>query len=82
MAYALRYLQKSNEQVYLISTDGEQQEGQVWEAVMFAGKHKLPNLTMIIDRNNIQIDGNTEDIMPIEPLAKKYQADELNCGCH
>jgi transketolase len=74
MAYALRYLQKSNEQVYLISTDGEQQEGQVWEAVMFAGKHKLPNLTMIIDRNNIQIDGNTEDIMPIEPLAKKYQA--------
>ena len=41
---------------------------------MFAGKYRLTNLTAIMDRNNIQIDGNTEDIMPLEPLADKYRA--------
>jgi transketolase len=55
-------------------SDGEQQEGQIWEAVMFAGKYKLHNLTAIIDRNNIQIDGNTEDVMPLESLRAKYEA--------
>ena len=74
IAYAIRYFEKSNQMVYCISSDGEQNEGQTWEAIMFAAKYKLPNLTMIIDRNNIQSDGNTEDIMPIEPLTKKYQA--------
>ncbi len=59
---------------YLIGSDGEMNEGQVWEAVMFAGKEKLQNLTCIIDRNNIQIDGNTEDIMPLEPLPDKWRA--------
>jgi transketolase len=54
--------------------DGEQQEGQVWEAVMFAGKYKLHNLTVIIDRNNIQIDGFTEDVMPLESLKAKYES--------
>ena len=54
--------------------DGEQDEGQVWEAVMLAGKLKLHNLTAIIDRNNIQIDGFTEDVMPLEPLKEKYEA--------
>ncbi len=58
----------------LIGSDGEMNEGQVWEAVMFAGKERLGNLTCIIDRNNIQIDGNTEDIMPLEPLADKWRA--------
>jgi len=61
-------------QVYVLTSDGEQDEGQTWEAVMFAGKHKMDNLTMIIDRNNIQIDGFTEDIMPLEPLKEKYEA--------
>lgn len=60
--------------VYLVMSDGEQQEGQVWEAVMLAGNRKLSNLTAIIDRNNIQIDGFTEDIMPLENLKAKYEA--------
>lgn len=60
--------------VYCLMSDGEQEEGNVWEAAMFAGKNKLSNLTAIIDRNNIQIDGMTEDVMPLEPLADKYRA--------
>ena len=67
-------LDKKNYQVYCVASDGEQQEGNTWEALMFAGKNKLNNLTLIIDRNNIQIDGFTEDVMPLEPLAEKYQA--------
>src|SRR3989344_4280614 len=60
--------------VYCVMSDGEQEEGQIWEAAMFAGKNKLRNLTGIIDRNNIQIDGYTEDIMPLEPFADKWRA--------
>jgi len=55
-------------------SDGEQEEGNTWEAAMFAGKNKLYNLTAVMDRNNIQIDGMTEDVMPLEPLADKYRA--------
>ncbi len=55
-------------------SDGEQDEGQTWEAVMLAGKYQIDNLTAIIDRNNIQIDGFTENIMPLEPLANKYES--------
>jgi len=73
MAYAGRMEKKKN-QIYCIMGDGEQDEGIVWEAVMFAGKQKLANLTAIIDRNNIQIDGCTEDVMPLEPLKDKYEA--------
>jgi transketolase len=73
MAYAIRYFQKSNEMVYCIMGDGEHDEGQVWEAVMFSAKYKLPNLTVIIDRNNIQIDGPTEEVMPLDSLKEKYQ---------
>jgi transketolase len=73
IAMGLRMDHKKN-RVYLIMSDGEQQEGQIWEAVMFAGKYKLHNLTAIIDRNNIQIDGNTEDVMPLESLRAKYEA--------
>ena len=57
---------------FVIASDGEQQEGNTWEAAMFAGKYKLDNLTLIIDRNNIQIDGFTENVMPLEPLREKY----------
>ena len=60
--------------VYCVMSDGEHEEGNTWEAGMFAGAHHLRNLTGIIDRNNIQIDGNTEDVMPLEPLADKYRA--------
>ena len=73
MAYALRMDKKKN-RVYCLLSDGEQEAGQTWEAAMFAGKNKLYNLTAFIDRNNIQIDGHTEDIMPLEPLADKYKA--------
>ncbi|MBI5469784.1 transketolase [Candidatus Kaiserbacteria bacterium] len=63
-----------NFRVYCITSDGEHQEGNTWEAIMFAGKYRLSNLIQIMDRNNIQIDGRTEDIMPLEPLADKYRA--------
>lgn len=59
---------------YCLMSDAELQEGQNWEAIMFAGKNNLANLTAIIDRNNIQIDGFTENIMPLEPLADKFRA--------
>lgn len=60
--------------VYCLMGDGEQDEGQCWEAFLFAGKNKIANLTVITDRNNIQIDGVTENIMPLEPLKDKYEA--------
>lgn len=60
--------------VFCFLGDGELDEGQNWEAIMLAGKHKLHNLTAIVDRNNIQIDGFTEDIMPLEPLSDKWHA--------
>lgn len=60
--------------IYCLMSDGEQECGQTWEAAMLAGKLKIDNLTALIDRNNIQIDGMTEDIMPLEPLKAKYEA--------
>ena len=59
---------------YCIMGDGELNEGQVWEAAQMAGKERLHNLIVIIDRNNIQIDGYTEDVMPLEPLRDKFEA--------
>lgn len=59
---------------YCFMSDGEQEAGVTWESAMFAGKNKLHNLTGLIDRNNIQIDGMTEDVMPLEPLRAKYEA--------
>jgi transketolase len=73
MAYALR-MDDKKQRVYCLMSDGEQQEGNTWEAAMFAGKNKLHNLTAVMDRNNIQIDGMTENTMPLEPLADKYRA--------
>ncbi len=59
---------------YCIMSDGEQDAGNVWESAMFAGNNKLSNLTAIIDRNNIQINGMTEHVMPLENLRAKYEA--------
>lgn len=59
---------------YCMLGDGELNEGQNWEAIMLAGKEQLHNLIAIIDRNNIQIDGYTEDIMPLDPLADKWES--------
>ncbi len=73
MAIGLRMEKKIN-QVFCLMSDGEQECGNTWEAAMLAGKLKLDNLTAVIDRNNIQIDGMTEDIMPLEPLRAKYEA--------
>ncbi len=60
--------------IYCLTGDGELNEGQIWEAAMLAGKEKLHNLITIIDRNGIQIDGYTKDVMPLEPLAEKFEA--------
>ena len=65
-------LDRKKYHTFVIASDGEHQEGNTWEALMFAGKNKLNNLTLIIDRNNIQIDGFTENVMPLEPLKEKY----------
>lgn len=67
-------MDKKDFRVYCAMSDGEQEEGNTWEAAMFAGKYRLSNLTAIMDRNNIQIDGDTEDVMPLEPLRQKYEA--------
>ncbi|HJX59284.1 MAG TPA: transketolase [Patescibacteria group bacterium] len=72
-AYAAR-MDGGRFRVYCVTSDGEHQEGNHWEAVAFAGKYNLANLTAIVDRNNIQIDGFTEDVMPLEPLVEKYKA--------
>lgn len=72
-AYAAR-MDKKRFRTFCICSDGEHQEGNHWEAVMFAGKYQLSNLTVFVDRNNIQIDGYTEEVMPLEPLKDKYEA--------
>lgn len=73
IAYSAR-MDSKRFRTYVISSDGEHDEGNHWEAVLFAGKNNLSNLTMIIDRNNIQISGHTENVMPLEPLADKYKS--------
>jgi transketolase len=73
MALALR-MDGGRQRVYCITGDGELDEGNIWEAVMFAAAKKLSNLTVIVDRNNIQIDGPTEQIMPLDNLAAKWAA--------
>ncbi|MBX4198672.1 transketolase [Candidatus Parcubacteria bacterium] len=60
--------------IYSLLSDGEHDEGQLWEAAMLAGKNKLRNITAVVDRNNIQIDGFTEDIMPLESLSERWKA--------
>lgn len=74
MAYAFKYMDKKPNRVYVVTSDGELEAGVNWEAALFAGRNRLHNLTWIVDRNNIQIDGYTEDIMPLEPLADKFRA--------
>lgn len=67
-------MDKKKYYTYVICGDGELNEGNCWEAIMLAGKLQLNNLVMVIDRNNIQIDGFTEDVMPLEPLRDKFEA--------
>ncbi len=64
---------------YVLLGDGELDEGQNWEAAMAAAKYRMSNLTAIVDRNRVQLDGSTEDIMPLEPLADKWKAFNWKC---
>lgn len=73
MAYGL-LMDKKKQRVFCLMSDGELDAGNTWEAFLFAGKYKLHNLTAVIDRNNIQIDGYTENVMPLEPLREKFEA--------
>jgi transketolase len=74
MAIAAKMTKRTQLRVYVIIGDGEQGEGQVWEAAMSAGHFKLDNLTAIIDRNRYQNDGATEEIMTLEPLRDKWES--------
>ena len=71
-------LDNKDYRVYVMLGDGELDEGQVWEAAMFAAKYKLNNLLVIIDYNKLQIDGTTEEVMPLEPLVDKWKAFRWN----
>ncbi len=77
IAYAA-LMDRSPYRVYCVTGDGELNEGIVWEAFQFAATNRLYNLTFIIDRNNIQIDGPTEEVMPLEPLTEKLESFGLN----
>lgn len=74
MAMAMRMDKQTHRWVYAVMGDGELDEGNIWEAAMLAGKYKLSNIIGIIDRNNIQIDGPTENVMPLEDLRAKWEA--------
>ncbi|MFX0022017.1 MAG: transketolase [Candidatus Hermodarchaeota archaeon] len=67
-------LDNSNKSIYVLLGDGELNEGAIWEAAMSANHFKLDNLIAIVDRNGLQIDGSTEEIMALEPLAEKWRA--------
>ncbi len=67
-------LRGDNHYYYILCGDGEIQEGQAWEAAMFANKYKLDNVIGFVDRNYLQTDGNSEDIMPLDPLASKWES--------
>ena len=74
-AYAFQYLDaQRNRWVYVVTGDGELDEGNIWESAMFAGKYKLSQLIVFVDRNNIQIDGPTESVMPLENLHAKWES--------
>lgn len=74
MALALKMDNVTHRWVYVVMGDGETDEGNVWEAAMLAAKYKLSNITAVLDRNNIQIDGPTEEVMPIEDVHAKWES--------
>ena len=74
MSLAMRMDGITHRWVYVVLGDGELNEGNIWEAAMLANKYKLSNIIGIIDRNNIQIDGTTESVMPLEDLKAKWEA--------
>jgi transketolase len=74
MAKAAKYMGKDNINIYTLLGDGEIEEGQVWEAMMFANQYKLDNFCVIIDSNGLQIDGKCEDVMSAEPIDEKVKS--------
>lgn len=74
VALGLRMDKQSHRHVYVVTGDGELDEGNNWEAIMLIAKYNLTNITAIVDRNNIQIDGPTENVMPLEDLKKKWDS--------
>lgn len=74
MSLAMRMNKDEHRWIYVVMGDGEQDEGNVWEAAMLASKYKLSNIIAITDRNNIQIDGPTEKVMPLEDLHAKWES--------
>ncbi len=73
MAIAAK-LQNKEYRVFAVTGDGEIQEGQIWEAAMFASHYKLDNLIVYVDANGLQIDGKTSDVMSVEPIDKRFEA--------
>jgi transketolase len=73
LALALR-LAGSERHVYVLMSDGEMEEGQVWEAALFCAHHRLGNLTVVLDRNNSQVDGPTEGVTTLHPIPEKWSA--------
>lgn len=73
MSLAMRMNKEHHRWIYVVMGDGELDEGNIWEAAMLANKYKLGNIIGIVDRNNIQIDGPTEQVMPLDDLAEKWQ---------
>lgn len=75
MAYYIHYMQQAADRtVYCVVGDGELDEGNIWEAALFAAKYQLGQLVVIVDRNMIQIDGSTEEIMPLADIGQKWQS--------
>ena len=74
IAMAMRMNNDSHRWIYTVMGDGELNEGNIWEAAMFAAKYNLHNIIGIVDRNNIQIDGTTEHVMPLEDLRAKWES--------
>lgn len=74
MSLAMRMNGETHRNIFVVMGDGELNEGNIWEAAMLASKYKLSNIVGIVDRNNIQIDGPTEQVMPLEDLSDKWSA--------
>ena len=85
MAHSYKYLHGTDARVACLLSDGDCDEGSTWEAALFAGHHRLSNLTVFIDANGIQGFGRTEDVLGLEPFAEKWQAfgfDVRECNGH
>jgi transketolase len=79
LAYAYKYLDKTDQRVACLVSDGECNSGSLWEAALFAGHHRLDNLTVIVDANGLQGFGRTKDVLDLEPLVDKWRAFRFRC---